>query len=257
MNIHHTFIVAKYTFYEIYKTKIFFSTIFVGLIIFLFTILATKLSYGAPQKVALDISLGLISLSAKAIAFIYSVNILTKEIEARTLHIILSRSVSRSSFLLGKIIGPLLILIVNIASISLIGILSFLFFEGQLTFSILLCLFAILLESALILCIGIFFSLFVNKVLNVLIVLSMLFSSYFIPEILGTIYIQERPLLKSFLKIVDYSLPQFARLNIKDIVLYEAIVQPYPLVISFTHSMFYLLLLVLLAIKIFRRKDLE
>ena len=257
MNIRHVWIVSKYTFYEIYKTKIFLSTIFVGLLIFLFTLLATKLSYGANQKISLDISLGLISLSAKAIAIIYGINLLAKEIELRTLQIILTRSVSRPSFLIGKILGPFFILVVNVLSIFLIGILSFLFFGGKVNFLIILCLISILLESGLILSLGILFSLFMNRVLNVLIILSILFTSYFIPEILGTVYIKQQFYLEMFLKIIDYSLPQFSRLNIKDIVLYENIVEPYPIIISFTHSVSYLLLLGLFSITIFQKKDLE
>ena len=257
MNIRHVWIISKYTFYEIYKTKIFLSTIFIGLIIFLFTILATKLSYGADQKVSLDISLGLISLSARVLAVIYGINLLTKEIELRTLQIILTRSVSRTSFLMGKLFGPFLILLVNVVFIFLIGILSFLFFGGKVTFSIVLCLISILLESGLILSLGIFFSLFMNRVLTVLIILSILFASHFIPEVLGTIYIPKQSYPEMILKIIDYSIPQFSRLNIKDIVLYENIVQPYPIIISFTHSIAYLFLLGLFSINIFQKKDLE
>ncbi len=257
MNIQHIWIVSKYTFYEIYKTKIFLSTIFVGLLIFLFTVLATKLSYGAVQKVSLDISLGLISLSAKIIAIIYGTNLISKEIELRTLQMVLARSVSRASFLLGKTIGPLLILSVNVFSISLIGILSFLFFEGEITLTIVLCFISILIESGIILSLGILLSLFTNRVLAVLIILSILFTSHFIPKILDTVYIKKQPYLEMLLKITDYALPQFSRLNIKDIVLYENIIKPYPIVITFSHSISYLLLLALLSIIIFQKKDLE
>ena len=257
MNIRHILIVSKYTFYEIYKTKIFLSTVFIGLLIFSFSILATKLSYGASQKVSLDISLGLISLSTKVIAFIYSINLLAKEIELRTLQIILVRSISRSSFLMGKILGPFFILAVNVFSIFLIGILSFLFFGGTVTPMIILCLFSILTESILILFMGIFLSLFTNKVLAVLMMLSALFCSHFIPEVFETLYVKEQPYLKLILKIIDYALPQFARLNIKDIVLYESMIDPYPLAITFTHSFAYLLFLGFLSILIFQKKDLE
>ncbi|MCY4644062.1 MAG: ABC transporter permease subunit, partial [Bacteriovoracales bacterium] len=128
MNIKHITTVSKYTFHEIYKTNIFLSTIFIGFLICIVTILATKLSFGAVHKVSLDISLGLISLSVKVISLVYGINLLGKEIEQRTLHVVLSRSVSRGSFLVGKISGLGLILIVNTMAVALIGILAFIFF---------------------------------------------------------------------------------------------------------------------------------
>ena len=256
MNISHILTVSKYSFYEIYKTKIFFSTLFMGVIIFFFTLLATKLSFGSVKKVSLDISLGLISLSVIAIALSYGVNILKKEIENKTLHAVLSHSVSRSSFLVGKKVGLLAILMVNVLVISPIGLLSFIFFEGEMSTTILLAIVAILIEGGLVLSLGIFFSLFSNVTLAVLAILGILFLSYFIPEIIGTPYIPKNSLLEGFLKTVDYALPQFARLNIKDIVLYEHIVEPYPVAVTFFHSFSYILLLTSMSVIIFKKKDL-
>ena len=256
MNVKHILIVSKYTFYEIYKTKIFFTTFSIGFIIFFFTIFATKLSFGAIKKVSLDISLGLISLSVIIIALVYGVNLLRKEIENKTLHIVLSHSVSRESFLMGKKIGLFAILMANVLVISFMGLLAFTFFGGEITSMILLAIFSILLEGGLVLSLGIFFSLFSNNVLSVMAILGLLFLSYFIPEIIGTIYVQEGSVTESIFKIIDYSIPQFSRLNIKDIVLYEHMIDPYPISVTFLHSFTYILFLTVVSVVIFKKKDL-
>ena len=257
IDLKHIRTISRYTFYEIYKTQIFLTALFVGFLIFSLTVLATKLSYGSAQKVSLDISLGLISLSIEIISLIYGVGILSKEIENRTLHIILSRSVSRASFLLGKKIGLFLILTVNWAAVSVIGILSFIFFGGQMTSMVFLSLISIMITSGLILSLGTFLSLFAGRVICILVVLSVMFSSHFTPEILGSAYVQKGSLFETLLKVVDYAIPQFHRLNIKDIVLYEHMVEIYPISVSFFHSFTYIVFLSILSIMIFEKKDLK
>ena len=257
IDLKHIITVGKYTFHEIYKTKVFFTTFFIGFCILSFTILATKLSFGAIHKVSLDISLGLISLSAKIIALVYGMNLLKNEIDRGTLQVVLSRAISRESFLLGKIFGLFGILTVNITVIAFIGIFSFLLFGGKMSLTILLSLFSFLVEGALVLNLSVCFSLFMNQVLGVLTIVSIFFASYFIPEIIDTSYIGEDALLKNCLRILDIALPQFHRLNIKDIVLYEDVLEFPPILATFLHSTSYCFILIVFSAVAFQKKSLE
>ena len=85
------FIIAKYTFFEVLKSRILLNVFFLGMALLFFSYTATEFTYGAATKVALDFGLGALSLSAVGIAIFIGVNIVNKEIESRTIYILLSQ----------------------------------------------------------------------------------------------------------------------------------------------------------------------
>lgn len=58
-----TLIVAKYTFIEVYRSKVMMSIVFIATGLMLVAYVASEFAYGAPAKVALDCGFGLMSLS--------------------------------------------------------------------------------------------------------------------------------------------------------------------------------------------------
>src|SRR4051812_6786124 len=100
-----TFIISYYTFKEILKSKILVNVFFVGLALMGITYVATEFTYGVPEKIAIDFGLGTLSFSSLGISLFLGVGLLSKEIESRTLYMVISRSVPRYAFILGKIAG--------------------------------------------------------------------------------------------------------------------------------------------------------
>nr|WP_167495935.1 ABC transporter permease subunit [Desulfosediminicola ganghwensis] len=79
------------------------------------------------QKILLDLSLSTISLTALVVPFFITITIFSKDIENKTISIFLSRSISRSQYIIGKFSGILMItaciyLILTIFSFTTIGI---------------------------------------------------------------------------------------------------------------------------------------
>ena len=62
------------------------------------TYVATEFTYGVPEKIALDFGMGMMSLSSVAIAIFFGSVILAKDIETRTIYMVISRPLSRYSF---------------------------------------------------------------------------------------------------------------------------------------------------------------
>ena len=69
------------------------------------TYVATEFTYGVPERVALDFGLGMLSLSSLSISLFLGVSLLSKEIESRTVYMVISRPVPRFAFIIGKILG--------------------------------------------------------------------------------------------------------------------------------------------------------
>jgi len=97
--------IAKFTFIEVYRSKIMLGVVFLALGMLIMTMVASAFAYGAPDKVALDFAIGMMSVANLLIAIFLGVTLISKEIESRTLYMVLSRPISRFAFLLGKIFG--------------------------------------------------------------------------------------------------------------------------------------------------------
>src|SRR5690606_25159790 len=126
-------IVAKYTLQEAIKSKLLLNVVFLGLALLGITLIATSLTYGAAEKVSLDVGLGLISLALKVIAVFYGVGIIQQEIETRSIYLILSRPIARSSYLIGRIAGMGAMLFLNIVILGPFAILLFAIQGGELS----------------------------------------------------------------------------------------------------------------------------
>ncbi len=126
------FIIANYTFKDLLKSKIFYITLFMGLMIMLATYVATEFTYGVPEKVALDFGLGLLSLSSLGVSLFMGATLLSNEIESRTVYMVISRPAPRWVFIIGKILGLLLVLLLNISVLSIMTIGCSSFLGGQI-----------------------------------------------------------------------------------------------------------------------------
>jgi ABC-2 type transport system permease protein len=135
-------IVAKNTFIELYKSKILLNVLFLGAALLLVTFVAYQFTYGEPERIALDFGLSTLSLSSVGIALFLGVSLISKELESRTVYMVISRPVKRTEFILGKIIGFLSILVLNIMILALLTLSVFLFsggsYDGLITWTIFL-----------------------------------------------------------------------------------------------------------------------
>ena len=255
-DVRHAALVARHAFHEIHRTRAFAGTVLAGLAICCLTVLATELSFGAVHKVSLDISLGLASVTVKVMALAYGTGLVGGEAGRGTLHAVLCRSVSRPAFLVGRSLGLLGVLVVNALALFALGLASFAFFGGRPTQGVALCVAALLLEGVLVMAMGVFLSLLVDRALAVLAVLGAYFASHLIPEVQGSVFADPSAPLGRLLGALDLALPQFHRLNLKDVVLYEGRVEPAPLAATLLHSATYVLLLGWASVAVFRRRSL-
>ena len=97
--------VVQYTFLEIYRSRIVFGLIILGLGVLLLSYVASEFGYGAAGKISLDVGLGFMSISNLIISIFIGSTLMGKEIEQKTLYMILSKPIGRTAFLMGKLVG--------------------------------------------------------------------------------------------------------------------------------------------------------
>ncbi len=249
--------IAHYSFVEIYKSRVIFNIFFLGLGILVLSYLATEFTFGVPQKVAIDIGLGALSLSAVAIAIFMGAGLISKEIENRTVYMVLVRPLKRYSFLVGKILGMLGILALNIIILGALSIAAFLFLGGEFSSLIIWSIVFSFFEASIVLLIVVFFSLVTNAVMSIIYTLAIYMAGHAVSGIQESLFVQHNEYFKSVLSIYHYIFPNFSKLNLKDYVVYQQTVDTNLLFHSLSYGMIYLITLLIICAVIFERKNLD
>jgi ABC-type transport system involved in multi-copper enzyme maturation permease subunit len=113
--------VALITFKEGIKNRVIFGIFILALLLFTATTVVTTLFMRDIVKVAVDLSLSTVSFAGLLTLSFVGVNLYGKDIDKRTIYMVISRPISRSQYLVGKFLG--LLLLVFIVE-SLLGVLS-------------------------------------------------------------------------------------------------------------------------------------
>lgn len=255
--IKNIFTIAMYTSKEILKSKILINTLLIGVGLFIATYVAYNFTYGEPARVSLDFGLGTLSLSSVGIALFIGVGILSDEIKNRTVYLVISRPVTRSSFILGKILGLFFVLLINIFILSLITMSLYFFTGGSYQELITWTVVFIGLEATLVMVITSMFSLVSTKVLSVILSIVVYILGHSIDGAKLTYFVKSRPTLEAFLDVYQFVLPAFHRLNLKSYLLYEQDISVSYLLNSFAYGFIYTLSVVLFSIMIFNKKNLD
>lgn len=112
--------IAKTTFGEAMRKKIINVFLIVAVAMIVLSLSFTQLGFQQDMTVVKSLGLFIILLAGFIISLILCVSLIPNEVERRTLYTILSKPVNRYEFVLGKFIGGILTLTVNIALMGFI-----------------------------------------------------------------------------------------------------------------------------------------
>lgn len=97
--------IARITFLEGLRSRVFFGLFLVSLLLFSTGYMVTSLFPRDVIKVATDLSLGVTSLVGLILTMFLGTQLLAKDFEKRTIHMVLAKAVSRSEYVGGKFAG--------------------------------------------------------------------------------------------------------------------------------------------------------
>lgn len=252
-----TFTVAHYTFREILKSRIILNVFILGILIAAVTYVASEFTYGVPSRIALDFGLGTLSITLLGVAIFLGVGLLSKEIENRTVYMVLSRPVSRNAFLIGRVLGMLGIQVVNSLILGCFSLSIYFLWDGVPSSVIFWAYLFTFLESLLVLLIVVTFSLLANPIISVSNTVILLFCGHYFNDAKVTSYAKYNPLLSKFLSLYGVTFPNFDKINIKNFVLYKQSLSSGYLWTNLAYVICYATFLIILCTFIFRRKNLD
>jgi ABC-type transport system involved in multi-copper enzyme maturation permease subunit len=228
------FLLAWITFKDSIRSKALYGIFFFGLALFLANILVTGIFTWEVGKVAADVGLSVVSLSGLAIIFFFSIQIVSSDLERKTIYLILSKPISKVQYILGKFVGLSLIILVSSAILGTCAAVSFklatmgaeAFIPAHFSWSlfwlslIFITLSLLLLQALSFLCV----SITSNSFTAVLLCMMLYFIGQNLERVVAIIkhgkMFLDNPLLIRFLDGVAWVLPNLAAFDLKTTAAY-------------------------------------
>jgi ABC-type transport system involved in multi-copper enzyme maturation permease subunit len=209
-------VVAINTFREAVRDRVLYNLVFFALLMMGAAILVGQVSIGINRLVIINLGLSAISIIGLVMAVFIGVGLVYKEIERRTLYSLLARPLRRWEFLAGKYAGLLLTLLVN-TSFMTIGLAAALYYVGRpfvrSDVTVLVAIYFILLELALVTAIALFFSCFSSPMLSTLFTLAIYVTGIFASDIRDFGALTKNAALEATTRALYYLVPNFHNFN--------------------------------------------
>ena len=218
---------ALNTLRETIRDKILYVILLFALLMIASGVLLSMLSLNQQNKIVMDLGLSSISIFGLIITIFVGTNLVSKEIDKKTIFLLISKPIRRSHFILGKYIGLCLTLLIIMGAMSLTfyGVLAYIFSitqEGNFitwipSTAMALCL--IYVEMMLLTACAIFFSTFSSPVMSAMFTLAVYIMGHLSNDLLQIGKISGQASLEQLTYFIFYFLPDLERLNLKNVVL--------------------------------------
>ena len=260
--------VALAVFRESVRDRVFYNLVLFAVLLIGASVLIGQLTAGQDVKIIKDLGLAATSLFGLFIAIFVGINLVSKEVDRRSVYPLFAKPIRRSEFIAGKYAGLLLTLLANVVVMTLALYLVLFFLARGVPDEIQRAWDAPALDPALLKAIAL---IYVN--LAVVTAVALFFSSYSSPMLsavftLGVYVVgQFNADLKNFENIVDspaaialaracyYVLPDFARFDVKLAVVHGIPVSGAYLASTAAYAALYIAALLFGAMVIFARRD--
>ncbi len=249
--------IALNTFREIVRNKFLYMIIFFGFVFILFSIILWSLSMWDDNKIIVDFWMSMIEIFWIIWVLFVGSQLLFKEIEWKTIFLILSKPIKRYEFILGKFIGfsSTIFLIILFQAILYLSVLFFK--QIEITKLIIHSIFFTFLKLELLLALVFFFSSFMSNIITILV--SMLFymvgHSFWL--ILDLAYRTKNEIAILFSKSLQLIFPPYEALNIKNHIWGLAEFSNKFFLYNSAYSILYLTIILYFTIIIFNKKKFE
>jgi len=207
--------IAKNTFRETIRDRILYGILAFALLFLLSTILFGSISLGEDIKVIKDFGLAGIYIFSLIIAIFLGTSLIYKELEKKTIHIILSKPVSPLQFIVGKFFGLWSSITFNVAIMSALYLIIVRFNNGGWDWISLLSILLLIFELAIFISLTILFSSFTTPLAGTIYSIIILYIGHSL-ELLRQYADKYGQVYKYFTDAVYYIFPNLEKFNIRN-----------------------------------------
>lgn len=250
--------IARNVFLEVVRDRILYVLGVFAIIMVMAITMLPEVAAGTEDKLILDTGLAAINILSLVVVVFVGTGLINKEIEKKTVLVLIAKPISRTEFILGKHLGLSLVIAVLIGALSAI-MLSMLFISGvpyQLDL-ILLATFFMFLEMVLLIAAAMMFGVITSTVLATLMTLAIFAVGHATRNILALDKIAESESFRRVAEGLFLILPDLERLNLKNEIANGFVAPPSGggLLENAVYGLIYTVLLLTVTIAVFERRQ--
>lgn len=258
MNLSRTLVIAANVFREVIRDRVLYLLAFFAIIMVAAIVLVPEVAASTENQIILDIGLAAISLLGLAITVFVGTGLVNKEIEKRTVYVMVAKPIRSTEFIIGKHWGLSAVLAVLVLAMTAIYLATLALKQvpvpvGSVSLSALFQF----LELSLIASAAILFGVFTSSLLATLLTFALYLMGHFSRDLLAFASLSDNPGLKQTVEGLYLFLPDLSRLNLRNQAIYgiNLLPQPTELLANAGYAIVYTALLLTIAILIFSRRQ--
>jgi len=261
-------IVARGVFKDSIRDRVAYNLVFFAILLMASSYLLAQLTAGQDVKIIKDLGLAAASLMGVLIAVFIGIGLVAKEVERRSIYSLLSKPITRSQFILGKYLGLVFTLVVNLAVMAIayyivLACLDWLTpesakkaWEAAALDPMLLKAFALIsVELMLVTALALFFSTFSSTFLSASLTLAVYIIGHFSDDLRSLESFGASPVVSTVGRWLYYALPNLAPLNVTEAVVHGHQVSLQHMLLASGSIGLYVAVLLVASTLIFERRD--
>ncbi|MBU8895982.1 ABC transporter permease [Corallococcus sp. H22C18031201] len=224
-------------------------------VVLLSSTLVTDVTVNTFDRVLTDFGLGTMSLILAFLTIFLSSGLLSREIERRTIFLMVSKPVSRTQFLVARLAGNMLTLAVLVAAMTLIFLSQLLMFGAAITSTQLVAAAGLWFELLVLSSAGILFSSFSGPAVSAICTTGLYFAGHLAGDMYEIAKYSENPLVQTLGRVLYYVLPNLERMNFRPRATYALTVDAGTFLSAAAYGVAWAAIFTAIAVFIFERRD--
>lgn len=248
--------IAANGFREVIRDRILYFIGFFALLMAFAWRLLPEIAVGTHQKIFLDLGLAAIGLLGVIVAVFVGTGLINKEIDKRTILVLIPKPLSRAEFILGKHLGLSGVLAVMLGVMLVIYLLMLLGMKVSFqALPLIVSVFYLGLELILIAAVAIAFGVFTSSIIATLMTFGVYLMGHISKDLIQLGIISKNPNILAITKNIYLILPDLERLNFRNEAVYGLLPSADVLIANALYSLVYTGLLLGISILIFSRRQ--
>ena len=248
--------IAANSFREVIRDRILYFIGFFALLMAFAWRLLPEIAVGTDQKIFLDLGLAAIGLLGVIVAVFVGTGLINKEIDKRTILVLIPKPLSRAEFILGKHLGLSGVLAVMLGVMLVIYLLMLLGMKVSFqALPLIVSVFYLGLELILIAAVAIAFGVFTSSILATLMTFGVYLMGHISKDLIQLGIISKNANILAITKNIYLILPDLERLNFRNEAVYGLLPSADVLIANALYSLVYTGLLLGISILIFSRRQ--
>jgi ABC-type transport system involved in multi-copper enzyme maturation permease subunit len=248
-------VLAQNTYREAVRDKLLYNLLMFAALMIGSSVLLAQLQIGKDERIYRDVGLGSIAFFGVLIAIFVGINLVYREISTKTVYTMLSKPVRRWEFLLGKYVGLLSLLAVEVAIMSACFLGVLVWKGSDFSLGLVWAIALIYLELALVTAIAMFFSSFTTPYLAGMFTVALWIVGHLLGDLRSFGQHTDIVGLRELLEALYWTLPNLDRLDFKADASAGNPIEAGRALMAAAYAVLYSLGLMVAAVGLFQRRD--